>query len=100
MPELGAGKQFILLSWRLDTLSGKCCNRDMGTQVRETSFNLRKRKEEGEKVGVAGGEEGILHRRKNKHRRLQGLRAHTSQSANCMQIRISDVKELMGVEVT
>ena len=55
MPELGAGKQFILLSWRLDTLSGKCCNRDMGTQVRETSFNLRKRKEEGEKVGVAGG---------------------------------------------
>lgn len=33
MLELGAGKRFILLSGRFDTVFDKCCSRDMRDQV-------------------------------------------------------------------
>lgn len=45
------------------------------------------------------GKGGILGRRRSKHKRLQGLIANTTCSENCMQIRIIDVKALIGVEV-
>lgn len=51
IPELGTGKQIILLSWKLDTVCDKCYNRDIGAPVRLTSFNLSRRKGEGEKLG-------------------------------------------------
>ena len=64
--------------------------------MREISFNLRRRKGK-EKLEGRGG---ILDSRRSKPRKLQGLRANTACSEDCMQIKITDLKALTGVEVT
>lgn len=43
---------------------------------------------------------GILGRRRSKHRKLQGLRANNAGTEDCMQVKITDVKTLTGLEVT